>query len=77
MKNYELLPELPFHDDINISRRERAFRRYAETYEVEIINNRSLSDSLSERKNSIKNLFDELLRERRCFKYIVSVEITL
>ena len=28
-------------------------------------------------KNSIKNLFDELLRERKGFKYIESVNITL
>ena len=55
----------------------RAFKRYADTYEVEIINSRSLSDSLTVSKNSIKNLFDELLRERRGFKYIISVKITL
>ena len=35
--NYELLRELPFYDDINISRKERAFRGYAETYEVELL----------------------------------------
>ena len=64
LKNYELLRELPFYDDINISRKERAFKRYAETYKVEIINNKSLSDSLSVAKNSIKNLFDKLLREK-------------
>ena len=28
-------------------------------------------------KNSIKILFDELLREKRGFKYIISVKITL
>ena len=28
-------------------------------------------------KNSIKNLFDELLREKRGFKYIISVKINL
>ena len=28
-------------------------------------------------KNSIKILFDELLREKRGFKYIISVNITL
>ena len=28
-------------------------------------------------KNNIKNLFDELLREKRGFKYIISVNITL
>ena len=65
MKNYELLRGLPFYDDINISRKERAFRGYAETYKVEIINNKNLSDSLFVSKNSIKNLFDELLREKR------------
>ena len=43
----------------------RAFKGYVETYKVEIINNKSLSDSLSVSKNSIKNLFDKLLREKR------------
>ena len=46
IRNFELLRELPFYDDINISRKERAFRRYAETYKVEVINNKSLSDLL-------------------------------
>ena len=56
MKNYELLRELPFYDDINISREERAFRGYAETYKVEVIDNKSLSDLLHVSKNSIKSL---------------------
>ena len=77
LRNFELLRELPFFDDINISRKERAFRKYVETYKVEIINNKSLSDSFSVSKNSIKNLFDNLLRERRGFKYIISVKMTL
>ena len=38
---------------------------------------KDLNDSLSVSKNSIKNLFDELLREKRGFKYIISVKITL
>ena len=50
---------------------------YAETYKIEIINNKNLSDSLSVSKNSIKNLFDELLKEKRSLKYIISVNITL
>ena len=77
MKNFEFLRELPFHDDVNISRKERAFRGYAETYKVEIINNRNLTNSLSLSKNSIKNLFDALLREKRGFKCNISVKITL
>ena len=51
LSNQELLRELPFRDDINISRNERMLRGYAETYKVEIINNRNLSDSLSVSKN--------------------------
>ena len=53
------------------------FRGYAETYKVEIINNRNLSDLLSVIKNSIKNWFDELLRKKRGFKYSISAKITL
>ena len=37
----------------------------------------NLSDSLPVSKNSIKKLFDKLLREKRGFKYIISVKITL
>ena len=43
LSNYELLRELPLYDDINISRKERAFRGYAKTYKVEIINNKNLA----------------------------------
>ena len=59
--NYELL----FYDDIDILRKERALRGYAGTYKVTIINNKNLSDSLFVSKNNIKNLFDELLREKK------------
>ena len=77
MEKYELLHELPLYDDIDISRKERGFRRSAETYKVEIINNKNLSDSLSASENSTENLFDELLREKGGFRYIISVKITL
>ena len=77
LRSFELLRELPFYDNINISRKERTFKRYAETYKVEIINNKNWSGSLPVSQNSIKNLFDELLREKRNFKYIIGVKITL
>ena len=77
LSNLELLGELPFYDEINISRKDRAFKKYAETYQVEIINNKSLSGSLPVSKISIKNLFDKLLKEKRGFKYILSAKIIL
>ena len=55
LSNFELLRELPFYNNITILRKEKAFKKYAETYEVEIINDKSLSDSSSISKNSIKN----------------------
>ena len=54
LSNYELLCELSLYGDINISRRERTFKGYAETYKVGIFNNKNLSDSLSVSKNNIK-----------------------
>ena len=77
LRNFELLSELPFCDGINISRKERAFKRYVETCKVKIIDNKSLSDSLYVTKNSMKNLFGELLREKRGFKYVLSTKIIL
>ena len=41
LRNFKLLRESPFYNDINISRKGRAFKGYAETYKVEIINNKS------------------------------------
>ena len=68
---------LPFYDDVRILRKRRAFKNYAETYEVETIDNKSLSGLLFLSKNSIKNLFNDLLREKRGFKYILGTKIIL
>ena len=77
ISNFELLRELPFYNNFNILRKEKAFKKYAKTYEVEIINNKSLRDSLSVSKNSIKNLFHELLREKKGLKYVLRTTIFL
>ena len=68
---------LPFYDDVRILRKRRAFKNYAETYEVETIDNKSLSGLLFLSKNSIKNIFNDLLREKRGFKYILGTKIIL
>ena len=46
-------------------KKRKAFRGYAEAYKI--IDNKSLSDLFYVTKNSIKNLFDELLREKKGF----------
>ena len=68
---------LPFYDSVGILRREPAHRYCAETYNVEVIDNKNLDDSLFLAKSSINNLFRDLLREKRGFKYNLLSIITL
>ena len=68
---------LPFFDNVGISRREHAHKYYAETYDVEVIDNQSLDDSLFLAERSINDLFRDLLREKRGFKYNLVAIVTL
>ena len=68
LTKYQILSNIPpFFDTARIIKREHAHRGYAETYNVEVMDNRSLNDSLR----------DDLLREKRGFKYNLVAEITL
>ena len=55
---------LPYYETVGISRKQHAFRNYAETSEVEVIDKISLSDSLFLAKSSIIELFSDLLRKK-------------
>ena len=68
---------MPLYDSVGISRMERAHRSYAESYDVEVIDRISLSDSLFLAKSSINDLLRDLLRERRGFKYNLYIVVTL
>ena len=69
---------LPFFDDVGISRRERALRGYAESYNVEVMDTKSLNDSLFlATKKGINDFIRDLWEERRGFKYNLLVAITL
>ena len=68
---------LPLYDSVGILRRERAFKGYIETYNVEVADRINLSDSLFLAKSSIIDSFKDLLQEKRCFKYVLSVKVTL
>ena len=52
---------LPLYDTVGISKRQYAFKGYAETYNVEVADRKSLSDSLFLAKSSIINWFKDLL----------------
>ena len=68
---------LPFYDSVGISRIEHVHKYYTETYDVEVIDNTCLDDSLFLAKSSINNLFRDLLREKRGFNYNLETIITL
>ena len=68
---------LPFYDSVGISRKQHALRCYAETYNVEVIDTKSLADSSILATSSSTDLFSDLLQEKSPFKYVLLVVITL
>ena len=69
LKNIDLLSELLFHEELNVIKTNHAFRGYAMSYKVGIIQKKYLIKQLEASKSSIKSLFSDLLNETKCFKY--------
>ena len=77
LKNIDLLPELPFYDQLNIIKTDQAFKGYARSYKVEIVDKKDLIVQLEASKSSIKDLFNDLLNETKGFKYQITVKFLL
>ena len=58
LKNIELLSELPFYGELNVLKRNHAFRGYEMSYKVE---KKDSTEQLEASKSSIKDLFSDLL----------------
>ena len=69
LKNIDLLSELPFYEELNVIKTNHAFRGYAMSYKVEIIEKKDPIKQLEASKSSIKDLFSDLLNETKGFKY--------
>ena len=41
LKNVDLLAELPFYDQLNITKTDQAFKGYARSYKVEVVDKNS------------------------------------
>ena len=74
LKNIDLLSELPFYDQLNIIKTDHAFSGYAMSYKVEIVDKKDPIVQLEASKSSIKDLFIDLLNDRRGFKYQINVK---
>ena len=67
-----LLHELLFYSELNIKQISKAFKRYAKSYKIEIID--SKDPELEVIKLSIQDLFKDLLDEIKGFKYQITVK---
>ena len=60
LKNINQLAELPFYEQLNVIKTNHAFRGYAMSYKVEIVERKDPVVQLEASKLSIKDLFSNL-----------------
>ena len=77
LKNIDQLAELPFYEQLSVIKTNQAFRGYAMSYKVEIIEKKDPIVQLEASKLSIKDLFSNLLNETKSFKYQITVKVLL
>ena len=77
LKNIDRLVELPFYEQLSVIKTDQAFKGYAMSYKVEIIEKKDPIVQLEASKSSIKDLFNDLLNETKGFKYQITVKILL
>ena len=68
---------MPFYEQLSIIKTNQAFKDYALSYKVEIVERKDLILQLEASKSSIKDLFSDLLNETKGFKYQITVKILL
>ena len=72
-----MLSELPFYEELNVIKTDRAFRGYAMSYKVDLGENKNSINQLEAGKSSIKDLFNDLLDETKGFKYQMILKVNL
>ena len=77
LKNIDRLAQLPFYEQLSVVKTDEAFRGYAMSYKVEIIERKDPIVQLEASKSSIKDLFNDLLNETKGFKYQITVKVLL
>ena len=77
LKNIDLLSELPFYEELNVIKTNHAFRGYAMSYKVEIIEKKDPIKQLEASKSSIKDLFNDPFHERKGFKNQITLKVML
>ena len=68
---------LNFYEELDLIKTNHAFRVYAMSYKVEIIEKKDPIKQLEASKSSITNLFSDLLNETKGFKYQITLNVML
>ena len=71
-----MLSELSFYEELNVIKTDNAFRGYAMSYKVEIIEKKEIKQ-LEGSVSSIKDLFSDILNETKGFKYQITSKVML
>ena len=69
-----MLSELPFYGELNVIKTNHAFRGYAMSYKVKIIEKKDPIKQLEASKSSIKDLLSDILNETKGFKYQITLK---
>ena len=77
LKNIDLLSELSFYEKLNVITTNHAFRGYAMSYKIELVEKKDPIEQLEASKSSIKNLFNDPLNETKGFKYQITLKLVL
>ena len=72
-----MLSELSFFQKLNVIKTNHAFRGYAMSYKVEIIEKKDPTKQLQTSKSSIKDLFGDILNETKGFKYQITLKVAI
>ena len=75
--NIQFMSELPFYNELSIKEVSEAFKRYAKSYRVEIVDRKDPMIQLYASKKRISELFKELIRAMKGFKYQITLFVTL
>ena len=73
----QLMKELPFYDELKITKINNAFSGYARTYKIEVVDREDVVMQLKSSEISLTNLFKDLLIELKGFKYQITLKVLL
>ena len=63
-----MLSELPYYEELNVIKTNHAFRGYALTCKIQLVENKDPIKQVEAIKSSIKYLFSDLLSKTKFFK---------